>query len=223
MAATSTTWTAAALELGVATGQRRGAVSRSGPIEASVEASVEALVVAARGGDRAAFARLYDRFAAAVHAVALARVAWSECGDVVQDVFLQAWQRLPSLREPAAFPGWLMAIARHRATDVARAPRAAARPPRPGDDGELEGVVAPVPAAEVREALAAIRALPEAYRETLVMRLVEGLTGPEIAERTGMQPGSVRVHLHRGMMLLRARLGITDGAGGGAVDGEGEP
>lgn len=216
MAATSTTWTAAALELGVAPGQRRGAVSRAG----SIEPSVETLVIAARGGDRAAFARLYDRFAAAVHAVALARVAWSECGDVVQDVFLHAWQRLPSLREPAAFPGWLMAIARHRATDVARAPRAAASP---GEAGELDGVVAPVPAAEVREALAAIRALPEAYRETLVMRLVEGLTGPEIAERTGMQPGSVRVHLHRGMMLLRARLGITDGAGGGAGDGEGEP
>ena len=54
--------------------------------------------------------------------------------------------------------------------------------------------------------LATIRRLPEAYRETLVLRLVEGMTGPEIAERTGMQPGSVRVNLHRGMQMLREAL-----------------
>lgn len=39
------------------------------------------------------------------------------------------------------------------------------------------------------------------------MRLVEGLSGPEIAAHTGMSPDSVRVHLHRGMKLLRERLG----------------
>ena len=38
------------------------------------------------------------------------------------------------------------------------------------------------------------------------MRLVEGMTGPEIADRTGLTPGSVRVTLHRGMKLLRQRL-----------------
>ena len=62
------------------------------------------------------------------------------------------------------------------------------------------------PRAEARRALEAIRALPEAYREPLVLRLVEGMTGPEIAERTGLTPGSVRVNLHRGMKLLRERL-----------------
>ena len=63
------------------------------------------------------------------------------------------------------------------------------------------------PSAEAAEALEAIRALPEAYRETLVLRLVEGMTGPEIAARTGLQPASVRVNLHRGMKLLREKLG----------------
>jgi RNA polymerase sigma-70 factor (ECF subfamily) len=62
--------------------------------------------------------------------------------------------------------------------------------------------------AEAAEALEIIRALPEAYRETLVLRLVEGMTGPEIAARTGLQPASVRVNLHRGMKLLRERLGM---------------
>ena len=55
--------------------------------------------------------------------------------------------------------------------------------------------------------LAAIRSLPEAYRETLVLRLVEGMTGPEIAARTGLTPGSVRVNLHRGLAQLKEKLG----------------
>ena len=66
---------------------------------------------------------------------------------------------------------------------------------------------------DAQYALAAIRALPEAYRETLMLRLVEGLDGPEIAARTGLTPGSVRVNLHRGMALLRTALaGKTKGA-----------
>ena len=56
--------------------------------------------------------------------------------------------------------------------------------------------------------MAAIRSMPEAYRETLVLRLVEGMTGIEIAERTGLKPESVRVNLHRGMELLRKTLGV---------------
>ena len=54
-----------------------------------------------------------------------------------------------------------------------------------------------------------IRSLPEAYRETLILRLVEGMTGPEIAARTGLTAGSVRVNLYRGMQQLREKLGMT--------------
>ena len=61
------------------------------------------------------------------------------------------------------------------------------------------------------EILELIRNLPEAYRETLVLRLVEGMTGPEIASRTGLTAASVRVNLHRGMKLLREQLGFTEG------------
>jgi RNA polymerase sigma-70 factor (ECF subfamily) len=61
------------------------------------------------------------------------------------------------------------------------------------------------------EILELIRSLPAAYRETLVLRLVEGMTGPEIADRTGLTPASVRVNLHRGMKLLRQKLGFTEG------------
>ena len=65
---------------------------------------------------------------------------------------------------------------------------------------------APEDRAEVGHVLRTIRGLPEAYRETLLLRLVEGLGGPEIAALTGLTPESVRVNLHRGMHKLRAAL-----------------
>ena len=164
--------------------------------------AVSAVVTAARRGDRAAFAELYRRFSRAVHGVILARVAYRDAGDLVQDVFAAALERLPQLAESAAFPGWILAIARNRATDHLRGERAT---------DELLDLPAPASrAAELAEVLAALRALPETYQETLVMRLVEGMTGPEIAEQTGLSPGSVRVNLHRGMKLLREKLGIGE-------------
>ena len=62
------------------------------------------------------------------------------------------------------------------------------------------------PEPEALEVMDTIRAMPDAYRETLILRLVEGLTGPEIAEQTGLTADSVRVNLHRGMKLLREKL-----------------
>lgn len=159
------------------------------------------VVLAARRGDRRAFADLYRRFHRAVHGVVLARVSYTESADLVQDVFATALERLPQLAEPAAFPGWLMAIARNRAVDHLRAKK-------PTDELVDVAVAAPR-SAEVAQALAALRTLPEAYRETLILRLVEGLSGPEIADQTGLSAGSVRVNLHRGMKLLRERLGIA--------------
>jgi len=161
-----------------------------------------AVVVAARDGDRAAFGELYRRFSRAVHGIVLARVAYGDVADLVQEVFTIALQRLPQLTEIAAFPGWLLAIARNRAIDHVRGAK-------PSDALPAELATTASRAAEVSQVIAALRALPEAYQETLILRLVEGMTGPEIAEQTGLSPGSVRVNLHRGMKLLRASLGIT--------------
>jgi RNA polymerase sigma-70 factor (ECF subfamily) len=68
---------------------------------------------------------------------------------------------------------------------------------------------APEAASQSWAVLRLIHDLPEAYREPLVLRFIEGMTGPEIAERTGLTPGSVRVNLHRGYEMLRARLSET--------------
>jgi RNA polymerase sigma-70 factor (ECF subfamily) len=165
------------------------------------EVSVAELVVAARDGSRASFEELYRRFHRAVHAVALGRLHASDAADVVQEVFIEAWSKLAALRDPAAFPGWILTLARSRALDQTR------RNARRASDDDVVIDTAPAPSLEARRALAALRELPDTYRDTLVMRLVEGMTGPEIALRTGMTPESVRVHLHRGMRLLRERLG----------------
>src|SRR6266567_9301935 len=77
-------------------------------------------VAAARYGDRAAFGRLYERYAHMVHGVLLARVPVGEVDDLVQDVFIRALRRLATLRETASFGAWLAAIARNVANDYHR-------------------------------------------------------------------------------------------------------
>ncbi len=161
-------------------------------------------VAAARRGDEDAFAELYRRFSPAVHGIIAARLPVDDAADLVQEVFLQVWVRLPELRDDAAFPGWICTIARRQAADLYRRQRVF----EPLPDG-LTAPDRPDVSAEAQGAVAAIHALPEAYRETLALRLIEGLSGPEIAEVTGLTPGSVRVNLHRGFHLLRERLGVT--------------
>jgi RNA polymerase sigma-70 factor, ECF subfamily len=162
-----------------------------------------ALVAAARRGDREAFGQLYSRYARMTHGILLARVPHQEVDDLVQDVFLLAMRRLSSLRDDRAFGGWLAMIARNRANDFHRRSTKTAELP-------VEAAARDPSETEAALVLGAIRKLPEAYRETLIMRLVEGMTGPEIAMRTGLTPGSVRVNLHRGMEQLRARLRKRD-------------
>ena len=155
------------------------------------------MVGAARRGDSAAFGELYRRFFRMVHGVLLARVPPADVEDLAQEVFLLAWRRLPALREPLAFGGWLRQIALRQSADHLR---------RGHSTEPLDSSAAAPNNAPSWFLLAEVRRLPEAYRDTLVMRFVEGLTGPEIAGLTGLTPGSVRVNLHRGVELLRARL-----------------
>lgn len=165
-----------------------------------------ALVIAARGGDRAAFARLYERFAPMVHGILLAHASRTAVADLVQQTFLLALERLESLRDAGAFGPWIARIARNLATDHHRGRFRSET--HWNESSPLTEAAAPRHDAESLAVLDAIGRLPAAYRETLMLRLVEGLTGPEIAATTGLTHGSVRVNLHRGMKRLRKELGI---------------
>jgi RNA polymerase sigma-70 factor, ECF subfamily len=162
-------------------------------------AALAATIRAVAAGDQDAFARLYADYARMVHAILLGRVPRRDVDDLVQDVFVTVYTRIRELREPGAFGGWIATIARNRATDHLRQSREQVELPDelPGGDPIDTGTFA---------VLDVVRALPEAYRETLLMRLVEGMSGNEIAERSGLTPASVRVNLHRGMKLLREKL-----------------
>lgn len=163
------------------------------------QAPERSLVDEAQDGDSSAFGSLYQQYGRMVHGILLARVPRCEVEDLVQDVFLLAWRRLRSLRDTRAFGGWLAMIARNHATDYHRqAPKLVAIDPAMLQQHP--------PEPEALAVLDAIRGLPDAYRETLTMRLVEGLTGPEIALQTGLTADSVRVNLHRGMKMLREKI-----------------
>ena len=171
------------------------------PATAGDDALAETIRAAA-AGDQDACARLYAGHVRMVHAILLGRVPRREVDDLVQEVFFAAFTRLRELRDPAAFGGWLAAIARNRATDYLR--RAREQTPLPADLPGGDPIEA-----DTMAVLDVVRSLPEAYRETLLMRLVEGMSGAEIAERSGLTPASVRVNLHRGMKMLRERLGAA--------------
>jgi RNA polymerase sigma-70 factor (ECF subfamily) len=166
------------------------------------QAADTALARSAKNGNRTAFGALYERYKPMVHGILLAHVPYTDAEDLMQTVFVQAMQRLPSLRDAEAFGGWLAAIARNLAFDYYRQRKNLVE-----IDKLDQSHASRSHSYEAEAALEAIRRLPEAYRETLMLRLVEGMTGPEIAARTGLTPDSVRVNLCRGMKFLRGQLG----------------
>ena len=173
-------------------------------VTAAAKPKAEArLVERACGGDREAFGELYRMFAPLVHGIVLARVPRDEADDIAQNVFLSAYKNLHTLRDYNAVGPWLAMIARNYSNEFYRREK-------PTEELSEELAHSDAPQTQAREILAAIQTLPDAYKETLVLRLVEQMTGPEIAEQTGLTPESVRVNLHRGMKLLRRKLGVVE-------------
>lgn len=161
------------------------------------------LVERIRAGDREAFGEFYKRFAPTIHGIVLARVPRSEADDIVQNVFVAAYKNINAVRDPNNVGAWLAQIARNQSIEYFRARK-------PTEDLPEELREKDNRNHEASEILTIIRALPDAYRETLILRLVEGMTGAEIAERTGLTNDSVRVNLHRGMKMLREKIGAGE-------------
>ena len=169
---------------------------------AEVEVSLESTLIArVRSGDQEAFAELYRKYAPTIHGVVLSRVPRDEAQDIVQEVFLAAYRKIDTLRNGDVFGPWIVKIARNQAIEFYRKLKST-------EELSEEFSQTKTRHSEAVEVLRAIRSLSDAYRETLIMRLVEGMSAKEIAERTGLKPESVRVNLHRGMELLRKNLGM---------------
>lgn len=174
------------------------------------------LVHAAQCGSRRAFDSLWTKYAPTVQSILLTMVSDHEAEDLTQEVAVAAFRALASLTKRESFPAWLCAIARNTGRDALASRRK--RPEVPLDETVASTLTARDPGdpTTTGEILAQIRTLPECYRESLMLRLLLEMSGPEIAHQTGMTEGSVRVNLCRGMKLLRERLKVGEDEGPGA-------
>ncbi len=179
------------------------------------------LVVAARSGDRDAFAAIYDRYADRLydHCRSILREP-AEAADAMQDTFVVAVQRLDQLRSPEKVRPWLYAIARHESLRRVKA-RARAEPT---DDLTSVAAEATSPEDDVSTAestelvWAASAGLAERDRAILDLHLRHGLDGQELADALGTSPNQAYVLMSRlrdrverslGALLI-ARLGRDD-------------
>ncbi len=184
----------------------------------------DALVLKAQGGDRAAFEELVRRSCRLVFArLYLETGDAHRAEDLSQETLLRAYRAPAELRQPGQFRSWLLTIAQNVLTDAGRrdARQKRAEPPRAGV-GALAGVPGPEPPPEEEAArsemrarvLDGLRALPEEYRLPLTLRYLAGADYQTIATQLGLSNGSLRGLLHRGLKLLRARLGPEFGGPG---------
>ena len=164
------------------------------------------------GGDRDAFAALYERHSASVYRFArLMTGSAALAEDVVQEVFLVVMRdasRFDATR--ASLASYLYGIARHHtrrrllrqrrfvALDAVPAARVDAASSRPADDY--------VRASELECLRRAIVALPSRYREVLVLCDLQGLSYAEAASALGCAVGTVRSRLHRSRELLKTKM-----------------
>lgn len=165
------------------------------------------LVVAAQDGDREAFTRLVRRHGARLHAYLMAFTTPDRHDDLMQETLLAAWHGLPQLREVEAVVPWMFGIARNQGRKAYRRIEREAQSLEPVDAALIAPVDQSSRGLHTDVFLRHLQGLPEAYRTSLALRLLEGCSGEEIASVVGLTVASVRVNLHRGLKLLRESLG----------------
>ncbi len=170
----------------------------------------EQLVRKARGGDVRAFVELTRRFQHFAFGSALTLVGdFQQAEDVVQEAFMAAWKALPTLAEPAAFPGWLRGIVRHHAFRVIRRKRLQAVPlteaeDLPSDDPPADHILDQ--RRQAAAALAAISELPDSLREPAALFFVHECSHQDIAAFLGLSVATVNNRLHAARSHLKQRM-----------------
>ena len=168
-----------------------------------------ALIDNARDGDRGAFSRLVAHLEDTVR-------GWAEgftgdaddAEDVTQDVLILLERRLPQFEGRSRFSTWLYRITRNVAFDrrrriARRARRLGEMPPPPTFTATREDFDEATLAALV---LRYYDELPARQRKVFELADIEGLSAPEIAERLGMKPVTVRANLFKARRTIRTRM-----------------
>ncbi|QLA17660.1 sigma-70 family RNA polymerase sigma factor [Desulfolutivibrio sulfoxidireducens] len=171
------------------------------------------LVRLALAGEPQAWRALTTRFYPLALRIARRRLPGSALAeDAVQEAFLTVFRSLPSLREPEAFPAWLLAIVRSQCTRLAMGQH----PAESLDDLDEHGRL-PIPqagdpaddlhAARLRAAFdTAVDSLPEHLRDITRQHYGQGLTTGDIATAMGLGEGTVKKRLHAAREILRERM-----------------
>jgi RNA polymerase sigma-70 factor (ECF subfamily) len=181
---------------------------------------INTLVLKAQQGDRAAYGELFERFQGAVYAMALERVRNpAEAQELAQEVFIHAMKKLPQLREPRCFAGWLRRItARMAINRLSRNARVS------GVDAEMldqvEGRSAAPSAAiefaethvELHEGLKRLKALDRATLEAFYLR---GQSLQQMSREFSTPVGTIKRRLH--VARLRLKEVLIEGNWSGAA------
>lgn len=163
-------------------------------------------VAAARDGDLEAFERLYDSHIARMNSLAEWMLGSTDTDDVIQDIFVRAWEKLATFRGDAPFGAWLHRLGvnvllRYRERLRTRQERFLS------DDAALENAPAPADGLQLyTEIESAIWRLPQRVRDVLVLHDMEGYRHKEIAKLLGISPATSRWHAHAGRLMLQEYL-----------------
>jgi RNA polymerase sigma-70 factor (ECF subfamily) len=181
----------------------------------AVERGDGELVEAFRRGERAAFEALVERYVRLAGAIAYGIAGdYESAADIVQEAFLKVHAALADLREPERFKGWLYGVVRSTALDWVRKNRRRGGRTSLARVEEREEAAADVPGPregmERREleerVLREIQALPESYREVIVLKYLDERSYKEISETLGISIETIESRLFRARKILRGRL-----------------
>jgi RNA polymerase sigma-70 factor (ECF subfamily) len=169
-----------------------------------------ALLAAYARGDRAAARALTDRLVPRVYGFAARMLGdRAEAEDVAQEAMLRLWRQAPAWRPgEAAVATWVYRVAANLCTDRLRRRRTAPldEAPEPPDEGQAGALAGLIEADRARALEAALARLPGRQRQAVVLRHLEGLSNPEIAEIMGVGVEAVESLTARGRRALAADL-----------------
>ena len=157
--------------------------------------------------DADAFAELIRRFEGIALSIAYSTTGNSaDAGDVTQDAFLRAWQRLDSLEDPSRFGHWLGRMVRNLSIDLRRK----RRPGSLEHTWDISAGQDPSVPMEQREARGridrALETLDDITRQCVTMRYYENLSSKEIGSILDLSPAAIDMRLSRARTTLRETL-----------------
>ena len=172
-------------------------------------ASEAQLKVGFARGDEACLEEVFRRFAPLIYTIAYRALQSSSDGEeITQEVFVSAWRGRASYQaDKGSLVGWLIAIARNKVADRLRARGREVRLVQAVANSDVqvqsEGLSTLIDRLVLTEE---IRQLPHPRGTILQLAFWEGRSYPQIAEQLDLPLGTVKSHVRRGLLHLRARL-----------------